>query len=348
MDLFSKYKQPLIEEIENAFAEHRQEYASVNPWGATAADMLSQFATQGKLIRGSLVLFASEMFGGGVSKDVLRIGAALEILHSSLLIHDDIMDNDLFRRGQPSIHNQFEALVKEKEVYNSKHTGVSLAICTGDIGYFLAWELVGYTVHPEHRAISQKIAHEVSLVGIAQMQDVSAADGLVVDEKQILHTYMYKTGRYSVSLPLAIGAMLTNQDKKVIELLECFGEKVGVLFQLTDDTLSLFGKQEDTGKLNGSDIKENKKTIYRALLFSSADTEETKQLEQIFGNTDLEQKDIVVVHDLIEKYRINEEVSKLCKQYEEEAQAVILDLPITEDYKKQLNMFVGALSTRNR
>lgn len=348
MQLFTPYKSPVVEQIKKAFADKKDAYAEVSPWGKDAAKKFSLFATQGKLIRGCLVLFSGEMFGTKINEDLAKAGAAIEIVHSSLLIHDDIMDNDALRRGQPSIYKQYEQMAKRLGRDNAEHTGVSLGICTGDLGYFLSWEIIGQIIHKNQQKIMQKVSHEVSLVGIAQMQDVTTFDGKDLEEKQILHMYQFKTGRYSFSLPLAVGALLADQPESVIKDLEEFGEKVGILFQLADDKLGLFGSPEQTGKMVGSDIKENKQTLYRALLFKHAVDTEKEELIRLFGNHDIMQRDIQYIHTLIKKYDIDTVIEKLSCKYDNEAKMIITKLPVIDKYKVYLNELVTYIQTRNQ
>jgi geranylgeranyl diphosphate synthase, type I len=348
LDIFTPHIQLLRKQITNSLAKKQKNYAEVNPWGQDVSERFSQFATQGKLIRGSLVCFSQELFGGKVDANAVSAGAALEILHSSLLIHDDIMDNDVLRRGQPSIHKQYEQLVSNVHKKNAAHIGISLGISAGDFGYFLAWEMLGQIKHPQQQKIMQKIAHEVGLVTIAQMQDVSSHGGKVLDQASILGMYQYKTGRYSFSLPLAVGALLANQPAQVIKRLERFGEAVGILFQLADDRLGIFGTPEQTGKSVGSDIKENKQTIYRALLFHHASPSEKATLQKLFGSSNITSKNLQFIHSMITKYAIDGEIEQLCKSYAEEAQSIIGTLPIAEKHKATISALVQYIQTRNK
>jgi geranylgeranyl diphosphate synthase, type I len=346
--LFEKYKQPIITQIEEAFSARKKHFASINPWGEDTATKLGDFATQGKVIRGGLVLFSLEMFDTKISNDALLSAAAIEIIHSSLLVHDDIMDHDELRRGKPSIYKQFQSQATSLGKEHAEHIGVSLAICAGDLGYFVAWELLNGIQHTNQRKINQKISREISLVGIAQMQDVTTYDGKSMNEQQILHMYQYKTGRYSFSLPLAVGGLLADQSEEVINKLERLGEIVGILFQIADDNLGLYGSPEQTGKLIGSDIKENKQTLYRALLYSQASPEDLHKLARLFGNQNITSTNIVYVRSLVQKYKIDTYIEDLCTTYTKESEEIIQTLPIKDDFKKTLLDLVTFIITRNK
>lgn len=331
-----RYRKLLVLEIDAAFARNRKIYTEINPWGKETADRLGAFGTKGKLIRGSLVLFSSEMFGTNASKDTIKAAAAIEIIHSSLLVHDDIMDNDSLRRGQPSMHKQFETIAKSQKHISPPQIGVSLALCAGDVGFFLAWEILGKLQNPRFHDVLQKIGREISLVAIAQMQDVAPYANITLTEKDILHKYQYKTGRYSFSLPLAVGAILADQSPPIIRKIELLGEHLGIIFQLSDDMLGLFGTSEQTGKIIGSDVKENKQTLYKALLFQKASPEEIKKLNRLFGNSEVKRKDIVYIQTLIMTYAIDKDINNLSEKYAQKARKIIVDLPIESIYKSHL------------
>src|SRR5258708_9868215 len=125
------------------------------------------------MLRGSLVLFLSECYTGKITEDAVRIASAMELFHSSLLIHDDIMDNDTQRRGYQTIFAQYQSLGEKKKLLDPRHFGESMGICTGDISFFLAFQLLSSI---GDSSIKQRIIdvymNEMISVGLAQMQDV--------------------------------------------------------------------------------------------------------------------------------------------------------------------------------
>jgi len=92
----------------------------------------------GKKLRGALIKLGYECAGGNDFKALVQASISIEIIHAFLLIHDDIMDQDDLRRGQPTIHRQYEKIFKQEiKKGDARHFGVSMAIDTGDIGCFL-------------------------------------------------------------------------------------------------------------------------------------------------------------------------------------------------------------------
>jgi geranylgeranyl diphosphate synthase type I len=276
------------------FHEKREELARVNPLGRDASERLVEFTLGGKMIRGCLVHLGWSIGSRGRAEpgadetaSVAAAGAAMELFQSGLLVHDDIMDRDLVRRGQPSIFQQYAQKAGREGHADPAHVGQALGICAGDVACFMAFELLARVRAPAP-ALSEVLAlcaRELSAVGIAQMQDVAwgaSKDGVKVDD--ILRMYRYKTGRYSFSLPLRTGALIAGADRDLQEKLEAFGESVGLLFQIRDDELGLFGDEKELGKPVGSDIREGKKTILMSFLLEAAQPADRERLESILGD----------------------------------------------------------------
>jgi geranylgeranyl diphosphate synthase type I len=295
----------LIERSLGGFLETKgRELAGVNRWGRDLAERLLRFSLQGKMIRGCLVILAHDMLadrgsdrgagrgpvrasGRGVSSGtrlqsiprwVADVAAAYELIHSSLLVHDDIMDRDRLRRGAPTIFRQYEELGEREGVAEPGHFGTSLGICAGDVGFFLAFEMlsgIGSGVSPgagpgavvneagdRVPRILRLWAKELTPVGLAQMEDVAfGVSSRVPGEEEVLSLYRHKTARYTFSLPLATGAIAAGSDRGTVQRLEELGEHLGILFQMKDDEIGFYGDEAEIGKPPGSDVKEGKKTL---------------------------------------------------------------------------------------
>lgn len=253
------YKARVDKSLIRILHEYEKPLLSVNKWGSDVLTRLTPFVTAGKSVRGSLVLLSYELFKNTSPQAAVDVAGALELIHAGLLIHDDIMDQDQMRRGAKSLYAQYQ------ELFSDKRTGESLALCVGDVSFFMALSVISSLGFPLKitRAVMNKISSELTLVGVAQMQDVALPNQKEKATKDtILTLYRYKTARYTCSLPLALGAILAGQNEDVVSALEIYGEHVGILFQIIDDQLNLFGDTEVTGKPVGSDIREEKVTLF--------------------------------------------------------------------------------------
>ncbi len=312
-----------------SFLDNNDSLFAKHEFGRDVKNRLVTFNSAGKMVRGSLLLSVYELFTGKISEEAIMVAAALELVHGSLLIHDDIMDNDHLRRGEDSIYAQYIH-------FGTEDFGKSMGICVGDIGFFLAYQLlsttkVGLRIKD---AIISLFSTELQSVTLAQMQDV--ANGYLqeeIKEDQIINVYLYKTGRYTFSLPMMLGALLAGKESISLDL-EKLGQDLGVLFQMKDDELGLFATTEAIGKPVGTDIRENKKTLYRQYLFSEATEPEREKLREIFGNPKSSTNDITYVYDLLSKYVIAQKIDAMIAKYKKSIEKKITQLSIEKEQKE--------------
>ena len=336
--LFTKYKKDITQFLKEFLSYKKSHYANINPWGTDLLSRLEPFTTSGKMIRGGLFLFSANMFGEKNQQELLKIAAALELTQAGILIHDDIIDQDLLRRGQPSIYEQYNLVGQQHNVTNRLHFGTSLGICAGDSAFFMGLELLN-DVHIDDarkRKLLNLFIKEIQIVWLSQMQDVYFGQSSInPSEKEILNLYRLKTGRYSFSLPLMLGAIYTGQTDAVLSQLETLGQDLGVMFQIRDDYLGLFGRSE-TGKSIGGDICENKKTLYQYYLFEQAGDPEKKLLHKIFGKSSVTSDELEWVRNLITALAIDQKIAIQLTQITHEAQQQIGKLSISAAHKELL------------
>lgn len=285
-DYFAERKELLCRHIWDTCRGEASVLEHINPMAVKVLEQLAEFTCRGKMIRGSLVSVGAGLVDGSVCDASLPLGAAMELLQSALLIHDDIMDRDTVRRGKKTLHTLFSEDAARDGILDAAHLGESLGICLGDISFFLAFDLVGEAgrLSGKDRDVNHLCSKEMSVVGSAQMLDVSWGscwgDPGISD---VLNLYRYKTGRYTFSLPLSAGALVAGANEEMRRCLERFGELVGIIFQIRDDELGLFASEDVLGKPVGSDIAEGKRTIFYLELFAAADEGQKRELGQLFG-----------------------------------------------------------------
>lgn len=210
----------------------------------------------GKRLRPILVLMAAEMFEKSVS-DVLFAAAALEMIHTYSLIHDDLpaMDNDDLRRGKPTNH----------KVY-----GDALAILAGDALLTLAFEVMADPTHTRVcspaaiLAAIYELSHAAGVCGMVggQVMDMQA-EKRPVQPEELDYIHRHKTAKL-ITAAVRIGAMLSNATPEELAAVSMYGEKVGLAFQIVDDLLDIESSTEALGKPVHSDESRQKAT-YPAL-----------------------------------------------------------------------------------
>lgn len=206
----------------------------------------------GKRLRPVLVLAAAEAVGGA-TEPLLPVAAALELIHTYSLVHDDLpaMDDDDFRRGRPTSHRVF---------------GEAVAILAGD---GLLTEAFGLLTGPECASrhdprrlltVTQEIAAAAGSRGMVGGQTLDiASEGQKVDAAHLESLHRHKTGAL-IRAALRAGALLAGATPGQLEAVTAYGEAVGLAFQIADDILNVEGEATNTGKAVGSDAARGKAT----------------------------------------------------------------------------------------
>ncbi len=311
MKYFEQNKKAVTAFLENFLEAKKHEFAGVNRWGSDTIDKILPFIKTGKMLRSGLVSLGYRLNEKKSASLAIPAAAAAECIQAALLIHDDIIDRDRLRRGLPSVHFQYVVEGERNKADDPGHFGEGMGICVGDIGFFLAFELLSGMKARRDR--KQKVLHlwakELSYVGLAQMQDLYfGSASSEISEDEILSLYRFKTARYSFTVPLVSGCILSGGDESLQNQLDDCGESLGLLFQLRDDELGLFGTEAVMGKPVGSDIRENKKTLYQYYLFQRAGRRDRERLTRIFGQEVIAPEEIEEVKDMLEVYRISSSV----------------------------------------
>lgn len=207
----------------------------------------------GKRIRPLLCMAAAEAVGGH-AEQVLPMACALEMIHTFSLIHDDLpaLDNDDYRRGQPTSHRQF---------------GESMAILAGDALHTLAFATIAdHQRAADPSAVLRAIAVLAEAAGTAgmvggQVDDI-ASEGKPVTIEALRSIHERKTGAL-LNAALLSGALLCEASPAQEAALRGYGDKIGLAFQIVDDILDVVGDDETLGKPTGSDEKNEKATYPR-------------------------------------------------------------------------------------
>lgn len=345
----SSTKKEINSYLKKKFTIYKDTYFSIGSTSLEALKRLEEFSLGGKGIRGGLFYFSATAFGSKQPDVIGNIAAGLEILQSSLLIHDDIMDNDFTRRGNPSLFAQYETIGAKAKLHNTLDYGKAMGICVGDIGFFIALDICSNALinHPYKKGMMSLLYQELLIVGLAQMDDVTfAASNRIPTTEEIMRMYLYKTAHYTFSLPLSLGAILTGKSQQTIKNIEKLGEYIGLLFQIRDDEIGVFFDTNETGKPLGSDLRENKKTIIRALLENKMNTKEKKIISSLHGKKSLLAKDIQTYKNLLAKYNIQTEIMEMCKKYTQMSDELITKIEISEEDKNLLRQLVSYVSKR--
>jgi len=313
--------------LHNYFTLLKNDSISDSPWKEDGYKRLEDYASRGKMIRGALVCLGIDLFvpssfsKPGLMQQAYHLGSVIELFQTMLLIHDDVMDQDDLRRGKPSVHAQYRKIAAERACANPNRLGESLGICLGDVAVFNAYELLSALDCSDSvlRRLLRLYSRELSYVGFAQMDDVFNSGAKEDPElSSILQVYRFKTGRYTFSLPLVSGALLAGKAEDDLKPLVRVGELLGIIFQIRDDHINLFGDPALTGKPAGSDIRENKRTLHRNYLFQMTDISQVQKLGKVFGNAEAQEAELVFVLDEMQRIGVPARIENELERYKEE------------------------------
>jgi len=205
---------------------------------------------------------------------VLLLFSALELLHASALIHDDVIDDSSTRRGKPTAHKHFAALHRERHWRGSPDQfGISAAILAGDLAQAWADDIVSRTDLPPDadRRVRRVWADIRTEVLGGQYLDIVAEASGAESIATAMSVATFKTACYTVTRPLQLGTAAAADRPDVHEIFAEFGHDVGVAFQLRDDVLGVFGDPAVTGKPSGDDLRSGKRTVLVAEAMNLAD-----------------------------------------------------------------------------
>ena len=281
-------------------------------------------ASGGKRVRPRLTMLAY----GADDEAILPIAAAQELVHVAVLMHDDIIDRDVVRRGQPTINGIYESHYDGLLSGTTKtHYANSAAMLAGDVLLSEAHAMVaGSTLPPETRQrVSGRLAQSVFDVIGGELLDVEA--GFLPEPIDPLAIYQHKTASYSFVGPMLCGAYSAGLSEDICDLLESIGEHLGIGFQIQDDILGIYGDQTKTGKSTDTDIREGKRTLLIQEHLKRIDDEKRQRFEAHFGNESASDTQIAQLKHDIEASGAKQIVSKRAETEIATALELIEQLP---------------------
>jgi geranylgeranyl pyrophosphate synthase len=232
-----------------------------------------QLSREGKGIRPALCLATCRAFGG-VERHALPSAAAIELLHNSFLVHDDIEDDSEYRRNVPTMHRQY---------------GVPLALNVGDAMNAMSVRLLRQNLSVLGPELATKVFDEFDHMSLETIEGQAMELGWIRDndcqttEEDYLLMVLKKTSWYSFIHPARIGALIAQPDRNDLDGFNHFGYYLGAAFQIQDDVLNLSGDRSKYGKEIGGDLLEGKRTLILSHLFRSASVTEKQRLAAFFG-----------------------------------------------------------------
>lgn len=289
----------------------------------------------GKRLRPIITMLSCEAVGG-VPENTIPLGIALEYMHNSTLVHDDIIDRDEWRRGLQTTHKKF---------------GLSLAILAGDALIGETYRMLSYMAPPEMESVTYKeiirsIADAAKRFYEGESMDIEFAHRFDVSIPEYMVMIEKKTGQL-YWLAGKGGALIGKGTRGQVENMAEYGMLFGFMFQIKDDLLNILTDQTGLGKQRiGSDILNGKRTLMVVHSLSKAADKNKKKMMSIIGNEKATQNDIMEVIDIFRGTGSIDYAQNKLKEFRKEAKTC-LDVVKESESKKLLMALADYSITRN-
>lgn len=360
----------VIQSTLDAFLDEREsELVSIASDFRPVIDFSRDLLRGGKRFRALFCYWGNRAVTDGVGDDeplappatppdaVIRAAAALELFHAAALVHDDIIDNSATRRGMSAVHRRFVELHRDSGwAGEAEHFGVSAGILTGDVLLAFSDQLFESALEglesESHRANTrEEYTRMRTEVMLGQYLDVLEEQSWATrPDDQLLpraqRVIVYKSAKYSIEAPLAIGAALGGGSAQQLEALRGFGLPLGIAYQLRDDLLGVFGDPAATGKPAGDDLREGKRTVLVAVARTELPAHAVAFLDEHLGNRSLTDEQVQMLQSALRDSGAVERIEKVIELNAETARAALVDAPISTAAKRELTTLVDSVTTR--
>lgn len=345
IEMLKKYKKRVEPCLKNYFDRVTRESEKNDFLTKQAVKIIADFTlADGKRIRPALIYYGYLASGGKEGKEILEASISIELIHSFLLIHDDIIDRDEKRHGVPTVHEKYRKIGKRiAPDKDSVHFGNSMAIITGDMAYAMANEVIFNSKFPPEIIIKalDKLQSIVYHTIVGQMQDVVMENKGYASEKEILHMFEGKTSRYTFEGPLHFGSILSGNGEGLLKDFSNYSLPLGKAFQIQDDILGVFGDEKKMGKPVGSDIIEGKQTLLLLKALQKGNNIEKKKIKKYLGKKDLSKNELDEFRQIIRKTGSLEYSQDLAKKFVGEA---LLALEGVKFINKEAKFFLEGIA----
>jgi len=286
------------------------------------------FDSEGKNIRPFFLILIYKFYGGR-KYSINSIALAVQALHNFTLIHDDIMDGSIKRRGRLTIHQKWDT-----------NTG----ILSGDALMVYSYKLL-LSAKFDKEKLFKLFSNTTIDICEGQQLDIDFQKKVKVTITDYLDMISLKTGAL-FGLCFQIGPLLTNcninEQKKMYKI----GVLLGQLFQIQDDYLDLYGGKK-VGKQKGLDIIENKKTYLVVVFYEIANKRDVQDFDNSFYSKGDIKKRLIIIQNLFKKYKIKDQVLFKINDLISEINCIIGQVFFSENKKKQLKNYIKLLSHRD-
>ncbi len=344
---FSGRYAPRIDACINQFFDEKIRDAKL-PMVREMYELLSEYCSRdGKRVRPLLLLMSYLGYGGGGRDTVISISAALELMHSFLLIQDDIIDRSPLRRGGKSLHKICGE--KYKGMTFNENIGSDIALVLADILLANALEIIAESkvALREKNKFLKVFSETYGITALGQIFDILHSSPRIIEEplETPLEIASMKTAYYTIYHPMLMGYLLAGKDSSHEKnLIEKFSIPLGLAFQLRDDIKGMFGSEKDIGKPSDSDIKEGKFTVIIESALNGLKGKNRDRFIKIFTKRKKSGKDAEAIRNMIRTSGSIDEVMRIYRGFIDESLDRLPELGLIEDYRTILKGLIDAVA----
>ncbi|MFX1450140.1 MAG: polyprenyl synthetase family protein [Promethearchaeota archaeon] len=311
------------------------------------SDLKQYIVTGGKRLRPIALILAYEGKGGRSLEAIHKLSISVELLHNASLIHDDIIDHDETRRGEPSFHIAFQEWFDYnlQGISRQQDFGVTMGILGGDYLSNMGLEPIlssNFAVNVIKKAVSYyQQAYRDIIKGVLFETYLQNLPLKMVLEKDYLDMIAGKTATL-FEKSILIGALLGDKSERDKSLLSKFALLLGQAFQIRDDVLGAFGKKEKIGKPTDSDIREGKKTLL-AIYANQKD----KNVQELLGKPDITEKEIKTVKQIFKETKALEKTKEKALDIVKQARDLLEKIKFTDNTKEFFSNLIDFVQFRD-
>jgi len=284
----------------------------------------------GKRLRSLFTLFISDLFSEKID-NALPAAASVEIFHNFTLVHDDIMDNAMIRRGNKTINDKWNN---------------NTAILSGDVMLILSYKLLSNYQDQTYIKLSKELNNTARLVCEGQQYDIDFSTQENVQIDDYFKMIELKTAEL-IACSFKFGGIVSEASETNIETLYKIGKNLGIAFQLEDDYLDAFGQSKDFGKKIGGDILEKKKTLLYILSKDHLEDKDKELFLDTFNSSELgEDEKIKTIKEYYISSGSKKDLEDYIKKYYDISINLINDLELDEDKKNVFKEYCSSLINR--
>ncbi len=278
----------------------------------------------GKRIRPLIVLLSARAFNHN-DEHHIQLAAAIELMHTATLLHDDVVDNSTLRRGRKTAHMIW---------------GNEASVLVGDFLYSRAFQLV---VRVNNPVVLNIFADTTNLIAEGEVMQLLNCRNPNTTEKNYFDVIERKTAKL-FEIASQLGPAISTPEKKFLEMMQKYGMHLGVAYQLIDDALDYRASSEETGKNIGNDLSEGKPTLPLIYALHHASDAEKKLIHDAIQNCSSTHLEKII--DIIESTKAIEYTAQAAKHHAQQAISVLNHVP-ESPYRKALRELTEFVVERN-